>query len=81
MEKDKVLKTLEMLFSEVLDLEEVALTEATSPEEIEEWDSLGHVQLISAIERVFGIKFTALEIVSMKSVGAIIDGIISHSRS
>lgn len=81
MEKDKVLKTLEILFSEVLDLEGVALTEATSPDEIEEWDSLGHVQLISAIERVFRIKFTALEIINMKSVGAIINRIILHSKS
>ena len=54
---------------EVLDLDEVELTDATNANDIEEWDSLSHIQLIVAIEKSFGIKFTSLEIMKWKNVG------------
>ena len=42
---------------------------------MEEWDSLSHVQLIVAIEKAFGIKFTSNEILSWSNVGQLVDSI------
>jgi acyl carrier protein len=56
-------------------LDEVALTDSTTADDIEEWDSLSHVQLVVAIEKAFGIKFTALEIMKWKNVGELVDSI------
>ena len=60
---------------EKLDLDEVELTDATTADDIEEWDSLSHVQLVVAIEKAFGVKFTALEIMKWKNVGELVDSI------
>ena len=65
------------LLEEVMDLDEGELEENASLEDIEEWDSLSHIQLIVAIEKEFGIKFTSLEIMKWKNVGEMVDTILS----
>jgi acyl carrier protein len=65
----EIIEKLIPIFQDVLDIEQVALTETTSAADIEEWDSLSHIQLIVAIEKFFKIKFTSTEIASFKNVG------------
>ena len=69
MEKNEILSRLEDVFRDVLDNEDIELTEATTADDIEEWDSLSHIQLIVAIEKAFNVKFTSKEILSWKNVG------------
>ena len=57
---------------DVFDLDELELTDETSANDIEEWDSLSHIQLIVAIEKAFGIKFTSLEIMKWRNVGEMV---------
>ena len=73
MERKEILSKLNEIFIDVLDLDEVELTDETSANDIEEWDSLSHIQLIVAIEKTFGIKFTSLEIMKWKNVGEMVD--------
>lgn len=75
MERTDIYDKLNDIFVDVLDLDEVALTDSTTADDIEEWDSLSHVQLVVAIEKAFGIKFTALEIMKWKNVGELADSI------
>ena len=51
------------------------LNDDTTADDVEEWDSLSHVQLIVAIEKAFGIKFTSNEILSWSNVGQLVDSI------
>ena len=44
--------------------------------DIEEWDSLGHIQLIVAIEKSFGIKFKSEDIASWQNVGEMVNRIM-----
>ena len=60
------------IFEEVMDLEDVALDDDTTANDIEEWDSLSHIRLIIAIERSFGIKFSNAEIESLKKFGDLV---------
>lgn len=69
MEKAEILKSVQDIFRDVLDNEEIELTEETTANDIEEWDSLSHIQLIVAIEKEFRIKFTSKEILSWSNVG------------
>ena len=48
------------------------MTESTTAEDIEDWDSLTHIQLIEEIEQEFKIKFTLQEITGLKNVGEFI---------
>lgn len=75
MERTDIFDKLNEIFVDVLDLDEVKLTDATTADDIEEWDSLSHVQLVVAIEKAFGVKFTALEIMKWKNVGELVDSI------
>jgi acyl carrier protein len=75
MERQTIFEKLNEIFIDVLDLDEVELTDATNANDIEEWDSLSHIQLIVAIEKSFGIKFTSLEIMKWKNVGEMVNSI------
>lgn len=73
MEKSQILDEVQAIFREVLDIEEIVLANETTADDIEEWDSLTHIQLIVAIEKHFKIKFTSKEILSWQNVGEMID--------
>jgi len=72
MEKAEIFSKLHEIFLDVFDLDELELTDETSANDIEEWDSLSHIQLIVAIEKAFGIKFTSLEIMKWRNVGEMV---------
>ena len=73
MEREEIFEKLNEIFIDVLDLDECELTDATSASDIEEWDSLSHIQLIVAIEKTFKIKFTSLEIMKWANVGEMVN--------
>ncbi len=77
MTKQEILSQVEEIFCDVLDNEEIVLTDATTANDVEDWDSLTHIQLIVAIEKHFGIKFTSKEILSWANVGEMVDCIAS----
>lgn len=73
MEQNEILASVQEIFRDVLDNEEIVLTPDTTADDIEEWDSLSHIQLIVAIEKSFKIKFTSKEILSWNNVGEMIE--------
>ena len=73
MEKSQILAEVQTIYRDVLDNEEIVLANETTADDIEEWDSLTHIQLIVAIEKHFKIKFTSKEILSWQNVGEMID--------
>ncbi len=78
MEREEVFSKLNEIFEDVLDLDETPnLTDETSADDIEEWDSLSHIQLIVAIEKAFKLKFTSSEILKWKNVGEMVDTMIT----
>ncbi len=80
MEREEIFSKLNEIFEDVLDLDDTPeLTDSTSAKDIEEWDSLSHIQLIVAIEKAFGIKFTSTEIMKWQNVGQMIDSILNKA--
>ena len=55
MEKNQILAEVQEIFREVLDNEEIVSANETTADDIEEWDSLNHIQLIVAIEKHFNV--------------------------
>lgn len=80
MERSDIFKKVNEIFCDELDNDDIVLKDDTTADDVEEWDSLSHVQLIVAIEKVFGIKFTSNEILSWKNVGELIDSIENRLR-
>ncbi len=73
MERSEIMKKVNDIFIDVLDNEDIVITYSTTSQDIEEWDSLSHIQLIVDIEKVFGIKFYSYEISSWIDVGELVD--------
>lgn len=73
---DTVLEEASVIFRDTLENDDIQLTPATTADDIEEWDSLTHIQLIVALEKHFKIKFTTSEITSYKNVGQLAEGIV-----
>ena len=72
---NEILKQNNDIFRDVLENEEIVLTSETTAGDIEEWDSLTHIQLIVAMERHFKIRFSTAEITGYKNVGELCNGI------
>lgn len=77
MERKEIFERLNEIFNDVLDLDDVELTDSTCADDIVEWDSLSHIQLIVAIEKAFGVKFSSREIMKWVNVGEMVDTIMS----
>jgi acyl carrier protein len=61
---------LTRVFREVFDDESIELTDTTTANDIDEWDSLSHITLVLAVEREFSVRLRAAEVGSLANVGA-----------
>jgi acyl carrier protein len=75
MERSEILKRVEEIFREELGQNTLVLTEETTAEDVDGWDSLSHVQLVAVMEDAFGIEFSSREILSWDNVGDLISSI------
>ena len=75
MERIEILSIVEDIFRSILDDSDIILKDNTTANDIEEWDSLTHIQLIVTIEKRFGIKFKSKEILSWNDVGDMLNSI------
>lgn len=60
---------LQAIFRDVFDDESLVISEETTSDDIEDWDSFAQMNLIVAMEKQFGMKFNIKEINSLKNVG------------
>ncbi len=81
MNSESVLAIVMEIFRDVLDDESIQLKRETTASDVEEWDSLNHIQLIVAIEKKFKVRFTAQEIRSWKNVGEMCDALVKSSAN
>lgn len=75
MTKNEIMVQVQEIFCDVLDNEDIVLTDTTTSDDIEEWDSLSHIQLVVGIEKSFKLKFTAADISSWRNVGEMCEAI------
>ena len=69
MTREEVFAKLNEVFRDVFDDEDIVVTDETTAADIEDWDSLEHINLIGAVERTFGMRFQTKEVSGMKNVG------------
>ena len=73
---EKVINEVNEIFIDVLDNDDIELKSETTADDIEDWDSLTHIELIVEIEKHFNIKFTLVEVQGFKNVGEMCEAIV-----
>lgn len=78
MTREKIYEELNEVFRDVFDDNTIVVNDDTTANDIEDWDSLEHINLIVAVEKKFGMKFNMGEVTTMKDVGAMVDIILER---
>lgn len=78
MTEEEIYDRLNDVFRDVFDDDTIEVDETTTAEDIDDWDSLEHINLIAAVEKEFDIKFRMGEVSTMKDVGEMVDIIMSR---
>ena len=69
MNKEYILEKVQNIFRDIFDDETLIIKQDTSPNNIDDWDSLAQINMIVAIEKDFDIKFNLEEIQKLRNVG------------
>ncbi len=73
-----VLERLAKVFQQVFDHDPSQFSERTTPEDVPRWDSIGHMNLVGAMEQEFGQQFDIDEIMEMENVARILQILAAH---
>jgi acyl carrier protein len=68
-----LIQRLNEVFRDVFGDDSISVTPSTTSDDIEDWDSIEHINLIAAVESEFGMRFKMREVSGMKNVGEMID--------
>lgn len=71
---------LNEVFRDVFDDKSISVNEYTTAADIDDWDSLEHINLIGAVEEEFNMRFKMKEVSSMKNVGEMMKIIAERGR-
>ncbi len=80
MNRNEVLKKLNVVFRDVFDDDSIVINDRTTSNDIEEWDSIEHINLIGAVEDEFSMRFKMKEVSGMKNVGEMVDIICERGK-
>jgi acyl carrier protein len=75
MSREEIFKKLNEVFCDVFDDPDIRVNDSTTAADIDGWESLTHITLISSVEDAFDISFSMKEVVKMKNVGEMVDRI------
>ena len=78
MTRQEIFEKLNEVFSDVFD-EDITVTAETTSADIEEWDSLTHITLISEVEDTFGMRFSMKDVLGMQNVGEMVEIIAKNA--
>ena len=73
MTRKEVFNGVQDIFRDIFDEDDMVIEDKTNSDDVEEWDSLNHINLVSAIEKEFKIKFALGELMTLKDVGSMVD--------
>ena len=81
MNMDTIWDKLTEIFRNHFEDNELTISSETTADDVEDWDSLAHVQLLVAIEKAFGIRFNTGEVASLANVGEVVELIARRTEA
>lgn len=80
MDNKAIYAKLNQVFRDVFDDDSITVGPKTTADDIDDWDSLEHITLMTAVQKAFKIRFTMGEISSMKNVGEMVSIIAARAK-
>ena len=80
MTREEVYANLNEVFQDVFDDKDITVNDLTTADDIEDWDSLEHINLVVAVEKKYNIKFNMGEVNRFKNVGEMVDIIMTRIK-
>jgi acyl carrier protein len=72
---------LTAIFHDVFDDDEIVLTDEMTAADVEDWDSLSHINLVVVCEKEFGVRLAPAEVGKLENVGAMIRLLVERATS
>ena len=73
MTEQAILDAVQEIFRDNFDDDTLVITRDTCADDIEDWDSLEQINLLTAIEKKFGLKFQLADVRGLANVGDLLD--------
>ena len=73
MSREEIFDEVRKIFWTIFDDEDIEIVDETNSDDIEDWDSLEHVNLVVAMEKKFNLKFDMKAVGQLKNVGEMVD--------
>ncbi|MCR5142107.1 MAG: acyl carrier protein [Ruminococcus sp.] len=80
MNEKQIYERLNEVFRDVFDDEDITVNADTTADDIDDWDSIEHINLVGAVEDEFGLRFKMGEVSGMKNVGEMVDIIMKRGK-
>ena len=80
MTREEAYERLTKVFRDVFDDEDIVLCDETTADDIEDWDSFEHINLVVAVEDEFSFKIPMGKVITMKNVGEMVDIILEFGK-
>ncbi|PIA77515.1 acyl carrier protein [Gaetbulibacter sp. 4G1] len=78
MNREEILEKVTAAFSNILEHNNFQLKDETTADDVDGWESITHMMIISEIEKTFSIKFKLMDLMNMNSVGDLLNTIESE---
>ena len=78
MTRQEIIDKLTPIAREAFQNEELVLLDELSAENVDSWNSLAFMKLLTAIEADFGFKFKMMELIQLNTMGDILDAMDKH---
>ena len=76
-----IIDKLTPIFCDVFDDDELVISEVTTAQDVEGWDSLANIRVMVSVEKAFSVRFTAAEISDLNDVGALAELVLRKQAS
>ncbi len=80
MNEKQIYERLNEVFRDVFDDDDITVNASTTADDIDDWDSIEHINLVGAVEDEFGLRFKMGEVSGMKNVGEMVDIIMKRGK-
>jgi len=78
MNREEILSKVTEAFINVLEHDNFKLTDSTTADDVDGWESVTHMMIISEVEKTFNIKFKLMDLMNMNNVGDLLNTIESE---